>query len=661
MGSGDALLPQPARPRRARLVPTIGSLLVLLVLVPLGGAAYFAAQEYERVSDSGRRAEAITGELSRLVEYSELRSSLLDERNWSLVVDGIADVGVSASVVEHFVGVDVEGEQREAVASVDRLADSIDGVDLTVALAALRAPGADPVARSDGYLELERDVAILSDELLLDVRRTAGLLADGDRLIEALQVLEAATAARTAVTMQLSTYLAAHFLADDEGRSDVATLIREQAAYDTAIAGYARIADAHTRSAAAHEALGRSPAVADFAVAIDAFTQTTLAAGDRRVARTLDRLIDEIDTVATTLEAGVGSASRHGDLVTAAGADAAEHSAVATERAARSASTALWAIGGLTVLSLGSALALARFIARPLRRMAAATLAVRRGVVPSGDVVNGPMEVRRVGTAVIEAAAHVALAEQQARALAKGDLDAAVLSETAPGLLGASLQEAVHTLAATMHDRELSRQRLAHDAAHDGLTDLLNRNACLALLERRVQEAQDGRGDLAVMFIDLDDFKSVNDRMGHLVGDHVLRTVAKRLTNTVRDQDAVARFGGDEFVVFVSVVDGADTAIALAERIRRKVSDPVPYEDDIIFRIDASIGVAMTGPGDDTSAEELLRAADVAVYRAKESGRGRIVVSETQPGDVASTSPDPNSALPQEPHAAERDERVVSR
>ncbi|GAB3347147.1 EAL domain-containing protein [Modestobacter lapidis] len=162
--------------------------------------------------------------------------------------------------------------------------------------------------------------------------------------------------------------------------------------------------------------------------------------------------------------------------------------------------------------------------------------------------------------------------------------------------------------------------RLAHQAHHDPLTGLPNRT----LLAEHVTERFDPAGSgLACIFLDLDNFKVVNDSLGHAAGDDLLVEVATRLRSTVRPHDLVARFGGDEFVVVCEDVDEADV-VALAERIGEALRRPLRIRG-VDHRPQASIGVTVQ-TGEHVSAEELIRDCDIAMYQAKAGGRGRITV-----------------------------------
>jgi diguanylate cyclase (GGDEF)-like protein len=167
-----------------------------------------------------------------------------------------------------------------------------------------------------------------------------------------------------------------------------------------------------------------------------------------------------------------------------------------------------------------------------------------------------------------------------------------------------------------------ARAALAHRATHDPLTGLPNRRAFAEHVEDALTDRRGGAlGHVAVLFVDVDDFKLVNDSLGHRAGDRLLETVADRLGAALRPQDVVARFGGDEFVILVAdVVDGAD-AMAVAERLAATLTPPIVLDGEPRF-VTASVGVAVAGDLH-LDADQLLRDADVAMYRAKERGKAR--------------------------------------
>ncbi|MDG0855453.1 GGDEF and EAL domain-containing protein [Pelomonas puraquae] len=170
-----------------------------------------------------------------------------------------------------------------------------------------------------------------------------------------------------------------------------------------------------------------------------------------------------------------------------------------------------------------------------------------------------------------------------------------------------------------IRDRLANEARIQHLAHHDGLTGLLNRTAFMdrmALLMRRAER----RGEmLALLFIDLDNFKRVNDSLGHLEGDQVLTTVSERLLGALRGSDLVGRFGGDEFVVLLSDLESRDDIRVVLEALLSVVEVPVKA-DGRALSVTPSIGVAVF-PDHGRKAEELIQHADTAMYRAKARGR----------------------------------------
>jgi diguanylate cyclase (GGDEF)-like protein/PAS domain S-box-containing protein len=169
-------------------------------------------------------------------------------------------------------------------------------------------------------------------------------------------------------------------------------------------------------------------------------------------------------------------------------------------------------------------------------------------------------------------------------------------------------------------DRKLLESKLIHDALHDPLTGLANRVLLRDHLERALARLGRSRGMVALLFVDLDDFKRINDSFGHAAGDQILAHVADRLTGAVRADDVVGRQSGDEFAVLLNQVHNEAEAISLAERVMTELRRPIQLGARSIV-VGGSIGIALT-TAPEATVEDLITQADAAMYAAKANGKG---------------------------------------
>ena len=171
-------------------------------------------------------------------------------------------------------------------------------------------------------------------------------------------------------------------------------------------------------------------------------------------------------------------------------------------------------------------------------------------------------------------------------------------------------------------ERKRSQEAIRQMAYYDVLTGLPNRRLLLDRLNQALAQAQRHQRSLAVMFLDLDRFKEINDTLGHDVGDELLKVVAERLELCVRGGDTVSRQGGDEFVIILSEISQQQDVALVAEKVLSMLSTLVPIREHRL-KITTSIGIAIYQIGSQDDAERLMKKADIAMYRAKEAGRNR--------------------------------------
>ncbi len=168
--------------------------------------------------------------------------------------------------------------------------------------------------------------------------------------------------------------------------------------------------------------------------------------------------------------------------------------------------------------------------------------------------------------------------------------------------------------------RKMALKKIEHLAHHDSLTNLPNRNLYVERMERAVVRARRSKKPLALLFVDLDKFKPINDNLGHEAGDLVLKAVAERMVQCVRQSDTVARIGGDEFVAILENLDAAESASVVAKKIIAALTSDIEVGDGQTANVGASIGISVF-PGDGENVDELARSADEAMYAVKEAGR----------------------------------------
>ncbi|HZU77652.1 MAG TPA: diguanylate cyclase, partial [Dehalococcoidia bacterium] len=216
-------------------------------------------------------------------------------------------------------------------------------------------------------------------------------------------------------------------------------------------------------------------------------------------------------------------------------------------------------------------------------------------------------------------------------------------------------ETAMRDLAAQLTMERALQEQLSHQALTDALTELPNRALFMNRVEHALTSALRYRRSVAILFIDMDHFKDVNDTLGHLAGDQLLVAVARRLRECVRAQDTVARLGGDEFALLLEDVSGEAGASRVAKELVERFREPFVIDQHELF-VTTSVGVAVAAAGG-VSTKDVLRQADVALYRAKAEGRSCAVIFEPAMDDENRNRLTLEGGLR---HALERGELVLS-
>jgi diguanylate cyclase (GGDEF)-like protein/PAS domain S-box-containing protein len=185
-------------------------------------------------------------------------------------------------------------------------------------------------------------------------------------------------------------------------------------------------------------------------------------------------------------------------------------------------------------------------------------------------------------------------------------------------------------------ERKAFEEQLSHQAFHDSVTNLANRALFTDRVEHAVERQERDHKPIAVLFMDIDDFKTINDSLGHAAGDQLLAEVGERLKTTLRAADTAARLGGDEFAILLDLEDEGEgvQAADVADRVMQMLEEPFTLEGKEVF-VRASVGIAVAEGEEVVKSEEILRNADVAMYMAKERGKGRYQIFEPEMHDTA--------------------------
>jgi diguanylate cyclase (GGDEF)-like protein len=308
-------------------------------------------------------------------------------------------------------------------------------------------------------------------------------------------------------------------------------------------------------------------------------------------------------------------------LVTQASADLRDTAAAQAAAAKGRLIGELVFLGALAVVCLGGVVVASRVLTRPLKKLSDAAYRIRSGDFDTERLEErGPREIATTTGAFNEMSSTLKAVQGKAVALAEENLSDPDLLTPLPGRTGQALQASVDLLATRIRERELQRQLLKEAATHDALTGLLNRAAVFQFLTEDVSRRRDAGETVAVLFIDLDGLKPLNDRYGHEVGDAAILTTAMALMFATDPCDVVGRLGGDEFLVVLCHHHSCQSDEVLG-RIRDSIFQRTISVDGLTLALEASVGIALAECDPDTDPMVLVRQADAAMYEAKKAAR----------------------------------------
>jgi len=612
------------RTAREPLTSRLGmrGLLLLGVLVPALGLAGFAAgsiqDRIERRDASGGLQEAT----ETLREAVEFRAAIAREEVFATAIGLANDFGVGRAGLATVTGSEMleqlaavrseidDGRARFAGPSVAAELDDLDGLRAGLDR---RSAGREDVIRT--FTELNRALASQTAGQMQRIEELADRRAlDGD-VRARLRTLRGAIDAFHEGAPRINAALEILLVAPTPAA--LADLAAADARFEMAFQH--AVPQPGTRASSAWDAFTSDAAAVRtesiIATARDVATGERPPWGTAELGLVLDGLGDG-ERWGMRLIALVEAAAY--DLSESAGAHAAEDDDAVRDQVLQAAA--------LVVLSVGVALWTSRTLVGPVTDLEGAARRVERGEFDLPPVhPRGPREVSATVTAFNDMAATLAAVEEHSVALAE-DPNAALLDDPLPGRTGQAMQAALDRLRRSVEDAEHHRVELFELATRDGLTGLRNRAAAYSEIERELARTQRDGQPLLAVYVDLDGLKQLNDEHGHQAGDEAIRRTADALRATTRQADVVARLGGDEFLVVGRVPEGGpEAALAFAERIHEAVrTQGVPVTGGRRVTLRCSVGVVLSNPIADT-AETLIRAADAAMYRAKASGRDRVV------------------------------------
>jgi diguanylate cyclase (GGDEF)-like protein len=617
--------PQPANPRTSRGGPrsaSIGIRLLTLVLVPLVGLSVTAGSALRTRRATADAASMVHHGVTRVDRLVALQAALYRERAYRFTIVAVIQAGlVTVEGASKMAGYDLQAAQDQAVAEVDHALAGLEedaGVLGAPDLAAVRRRADTPGATDEDvvvpFTQIGRVVDDAKQHLLDEMQphiRTAGAVrvADGLTAVSALMELVPVNIERHNATYHLFTNLGdpqqAMLTAAVTHANAARTLGLLRRLSDPVIVGLARTLE--LAQAEKEWALLDAYAAGNYPRVADGPAEWQRYANDNEVFhRNSDLLFETIDRTSTAVS----------DAAATLEADAHRELAVGGS-----------AFAGLGIASLAACALLAASITRPLRRLRDHAAELSAGNIAIDHLPDrGPTDVRITARAINDLVDNLRLLESKNQALGDLDFEAEVLGRPLPGALGRSLDRSAQALAGSISERDELRDRVLHEASHDEVTTLPNRSAAMSQLQLALGRAARLDRGVAVVLLDIDGFRRLNDVYGADTCDRLLRTVGQRLALAAETSSMVARAGSDEFFVLVEDLTGPEPAVELARRLRAAIHEPI-FDSPAItgLVLDVAVGIAFSGQ-DTHEPGSLLAAADLALDGARRAGAGTVEI-----------------------------------
>ena len=595
----------------------VGFVLILVVLVPMLSTGYLVGSRLASGWTFRQQARLVADDAAQLEAVASARAQLNSLSTPISAVSYAAGLGISTTVLDSLLhpATPFAEQLAQATASIDQFPDFTPTLrgDVTELKALSVKVVANTVAYADvgifmARMSLDIDTLWYStyDQLQADVSQwgspgsfgvhastlvqTYQAFLSGNRLLEGCGL----------VLQGVGTAAARQKLIAADGAFAVAT-----SQFDGHLSPLAQ---------AAWKAMQAKPANQQFVVTIQQ-ALTVAVTGDP------SPFAGDLAGAGVALAPGIGYVSDLSNLVVAASRDLHDSALVQASKATRQFAEELLVVVLLVLVVLAGVIVAVRVLTRPLRRLADTAEQVHAGDFDLERLPeSGPREIAATTMAFNEMASTLRAVEARAVALATEDFSHPELAIQLPGRTGHALHATFDSLAAKIREREEQRQLMHEAATHDQLTGLLNRAAVIDYLTTDVARRRHAGETVAVLFMDLDGLKQLNDNFGHELGDAAVAATAKAILDSTDICDVVGRLGGDEFLVVLCDNHSRD-GDAVAERVNESLARHSLSAHDLVVPLRASVGVALAHCDADTDPMTLVREADAAMYRAKRMAR----------------------------------------